>query len=53
VPTTASRSQPLPALLALAVAIGALYWTMVLPMVQDWRMDGNYSHGCLVPLISA
>ena len=38
---------------ALLLSLGVLYGAMVPPMVQDWATDENYSHGFLIPLISA
>lgn len=40
-------------LLFLLVALCAAYATIVPGMVSDWYHDENYSHGFLVPLISA
>ncbi|MDT8444999.1 MAG: exosortase/archaeosortase family protein [Desulfuromonadales bacterium] len=40
-------------LLFLLVALCATYATIVPGMVSDWYHDENYSHGFLVPLISA
>lgn len=38
---------------ALVGALVLLYWGVVPSMVQDWAQDENYSHGFLIPLISA
>jgi len=40
-------------LLFLLLALGAAYATIVPGMVSDWYNDENYSHGFLVPVISA
>ena len=34
------------------IAVGALYWPVIVPMVKQWASDDNYSHGFLVPIIS-
>lgn len=39
--------------LLLLVALAAVYWPVVIPMVKQWGSDPNYSHGYLVPLIAA
>ena len=44
---------PLGHLALVLVAIGVAYATIVPGMVMDWYHDENYSHGFLVPLISA
>lgn len=36
----------------LLVAMGIVYWPIVVPMVKQWAADDNYSHGFLVPLIA-
>ncbi len=33
--------------------LGLLYHSVIPSMVADWRMDENYSHGFLVPAVSA
>jgi len=38
--------------LAVPVLVG-LYYSIVPDMVRQWASDDNYSHGFLVPLISA
>lgn len=39
--------------LGLIAVLGAVYWPIVLPMINQWGRDPNYSHGFLVPFISA
>lgn len=36
----------------LLVALGIVYWPIVVPMVKQWAADDNYSHGFLVPFIA-
>jgi exosortase len=38
---------------AIAAAWGALYFDTLRRLVDDWRVDENYSHGFLIPFISA
>lgn len=38
---------------AIAAAWGALYFDTLRRLVDDWRVDENYSHGFLIPIISA
>ncbi len=47
------RCKGLLGLGALVGALVALYWGVVPTMVADWAQDENYSHGFLIPLISA
>jgi len=37
----------------LTALLVALYYPTIVKLVSDWSSDGNYSHGFLVPLISA
>jgi exosortase len=39
--------------MTLAIAWGALYFDTLRRLVDDWRVDENYSHGFLIPFISA
>lgn len=39
--------------MALAITWGALYFDTLRRLVDDWRVDENYSHGFLIPFISA
>ncbi len=50
-----ARSRSVPSALDLVVVLGAvavLYAGVVPAMVQDWRIDENYSHGFLVPAVT-
>jgi exosortase len=38
---------------AIAAAWGALYFDTLRRLIDDWRVDENYSHGFLIPFISA
>jgi exosortase len=38
---------------AVAVAFVATYWTTMVNLVARWNSDENYSHGFLVPIVSA
>ncbi|WP_459825598.1 exosortase A [Desulfomicrobium salsuginis] len=33
--------------------LGVVYWPVIAPMVKQWAKDENYSHGFLVPFVSA
>lgn len=37
---------------AISAAWGALYFDTLRRLVDDWRVDENYSHGFLIPIIS-
>ena len=37
--------------LAIAVAVGFLYFTVALKLGNDWWHDENYSHGLLIPFV--
>jgi exosortase len=37
--------------LAIAVALGFLYFTVVVKLGNDWWHDENYSHGLLIPFV--
>lgn len=39
-------------LIAVVLLLCGLYWKVVPPMVQQWYLDENYSHGFIVPLIA-
>ncbi len=39
--------------LAVLLALAALYWGVVPDLVHDWGVDENYSHGYLIPFITA
>ncbi len=39
--------------LVLAIAWLVLYYDVLRRLVSDWRVDENYSHGFLIPIISA
>src|SRR5262245_42332411 len=38
---------------AVAAAWVALYFDTLRRLIDDWRVDENYSHGFLIPIISA
>ena len=39
--------------LVLSALLTVLYWPVLVGLVQQWSTDSNYSHGFLIPLISA
>jgi exosortase len=45
--------KPTVELALLSLAMVLLYWAVVPLMVQDWYVDENYSHGFLIPAVSA
>lgn len=51
--TVIARKLPLPQAGALLLSLGILYGAIVPPMIRDWATDENYSHGFLIPVISA
>lgn len=48
-----SRATTLVLLLALAAVFTYVYWSAIRYMVSVWYEDPNYSHGFLIPLVSA
>lgn len=50
--TTTLRST-LPQLATLVIAFGLLYAHTIAKLVHDWSSDDNYSHGFLIPFITA
>ncbi len=46
------RNKKYVMLIALALAWLWLYHDVIRRLVDDWRVDENYSHGCLIPFIS-
>ena len=47
-----NQRQLMGMLILLLVALGIVYWPIVVPMVKQWAADDNYSHGFLVPFIA-
>ena len=37
----------------LVLTLAFVYWPVLIPLWQDWSRDENYSHGFLVPLVTA
>ncbi len=48
-----SRLIKLSCFAAIALAWLAVYYDVLWRLVDDWRVDENYSHGFLIPLVSA
>jgi len=47
-----NQKQLMGMLSLLLMALGIVYWPIVVPMVKQWAADDNYSHGFLVPFIA-
>jgi len=47
------KKGPIIDLTILGVSLAALYWTVAPLMAHDWLNDENYSHGIIVPFLSA
>lgn len=44
---------PLVRMLILGVLVAVLYFPVLRDLIADWMIDDNYSHGFLIPLVSA
>ena len=49
----AEPRKPAVELALLSLSMVLLYWAVVPLMVQDWYVDENYSHGFLIPAVTA
>jgi exosortase len=45
--------KPLFQIVTLGILVLALYFSVIVELVHDWIIDENYSHGFLIPLVSA
>lgn len=45
--------KPLFQIITLGILVLALYYSVLIELVHDWVIDENYSHGFLIPLVSA
>ena len=45
--------KPLFQIITLGILVLALYYSVLVELVHDWVIDENYSHGFLIPLVSA
>ena len=45
--------KPLFQIITLGILVLVLYYSVLVELVHDWVIDENYSHGFLIPLVSA
>jgi exosortase len=47
------KGKPLLAIVALTAGVALVYWQVFVRLVDAWIVDGNYSHGFLIPPLAA
>jgi len=47
------NEKPLFQIFTLGILVFILYYSVIVDLVHDWIIDENYSHGFLIPLVSA